>query len=59
MISALVYRDDGASAYGETALDAARDADGTTWVRATTGEEFDRVAEAFGIHSLSVEDVRN
>ncbi|MFC7129301.1 magnesium/cobalt transporter CorA [Haloferax chudinovii] len=59
MISALVYRDDGVSAYEETALDAARDADGTTWVRATAGKEFERVAEAFGIHSLSVEDVRN
>ncbi|WP_148415668.1 magnesium/cobalt transporter CorA [Haloferax sp. KTX1] len=59
MISALVYRDDGASAYEETALDAARDADGTTWVRATAAEEFDRVAEAFGVHPLSVEDVRN
>ncbi|CQR49819.1 MULTISPECIES: magnesium/cobalt transporter CorA [Haloferax] len=59
MISALVYRDDGVSAYEETALDAARDADGTTWVRATAAEEFDRVAEAFGVHPLSVEDVRN
>ncbi|MCO8267904.1 magnesium/cobalt transporter CorA [Haloferax sp. AB510] len=59
MISALVYRDDGASAYEETALDAARDAEGTTWVRATAAEDFERVAEAFGIHPLSVEDVRN
>ncbi|ELZ77671.1 magnesium and cobalt transport protein CorA [Haloferax sp. Atlit-6N] len=59
MISALVYGDDGVSAYEETALDAARDADGTTWVRATAAEEFERVAEAFGVHPLSVEDVRN
>ncbi|ELZ70506.1 magnesium and cobalt transport protein CorA [Haloferax sp. Atlit-10N] len=59
MISALVYGDDGVSAYEETALDAARDADGTTWVRTTAAEEFERVAEAFGVHPLSVEDVRN
>ncbi len=42
-------------------LEAARDAEATTWVSATAASpaELDRVAEAFGIHPLAVEDVRN
>jgi magnesium transporter len=50
---------DGTTDY--TDLADARDAVGTTWVRVSDGTpaELDRVAETFGIHSLSVEDVRN
>ena len=42
------------------ALRAAKAATGTTWVRVTDPRpgEFDRVADAFGIHQLVVEDVR-
>ncbi|ELZ98737.1 magnesium Mg(2+)/cobalt Co(2+) transport protein [Haloferax mucosum ATCC BAA-1512] len=59
MISALVYDDGGVSTYDASSVTAARDADGTTWVRATDESEFDSVASAFGIHPLTVEDVRN
>ena len=45
---------------GPEALRAAKAADGTTWVRVTDASpgELDRVADAFGIHPLVVEDVR-
>lgn len=58
-VSAVVYSPDGTTSH--TDLETARDADGTTWVCAseTTQDELDRVAEAFGIHSLAVEDVDN
>ncbi|AFK19472.1 magnesium/cobalt transporter CorA [Haloferax mediterranei ATCC 33500] len=59
MISALVYDDGGVTNYDETELNAARNAEGTTWVRATIADDFERVAETFGIHPLTVEDVRN
>ena len=59
MIDALVFGADSVERYADIA--AARDADATTWVRATdaTPREMDRVAETFGIHSLTIEDVRN
>jgi magnesium transporter len=46
---------------GPEALRAAKAATGTTWVRVTdaSAEELDRVAEAFDIHPLVVDDVRN
>ncbi|KAB1194115.1 magnesium/cobalt transporter CorA [Haloferax sp. MBLA0076] len=59
MISALVYDDGGVTSYDEEHLTEARDADGTTWVRATSESDFASVADAFGIHPLTVEDVRN
>ncbi|ELZ81497.1 magnesium Mg(2+)/cobalt Co(2+) transport protein [Haloferax larsenii JCM 13917] len=59
MISALVYDDGGVTTYSADELAAARGADGTTWVRATAEADFDRVADKFGIHQLSVEDIRN
>ncbi|MFC7203407.1 magnesium/cobalt transporter CorA [Haloferax namakaokahaiae] len=59
MISALVYREGEITQYETDALDAARDASGTTWVRATDEGDFAAVADAFGIHPLSLEDVRN
>jgi magnesium transporter len=39
---------------------AAKDAPGTTWVRVSEGSEaeFERIAEAYGIHALELEDVR-
>jgi len=45
---------------GPEALRASKAATGTTWVRVTDAArgELDRVAEAFGIHPLVVEDVR-
>ncbi|WP_416839854.1 magnesium/cobalt transporter CorA [Haloferax sp. DFSO52] len=59
MISAVVYDDGGVTNFDDGDLADARDAAGTTWVRATDEAEFDRVAETFGIHPLTVEDVRN
>ena len=46
---------------GVADLEAARDAEATTWVSATgaSAAELDRVAEAFGIHPLAIEDVRS
>jgi magnesium transporter len=58
MIAAVVYsRDGGVERYEDLA--AARAAAGTTWVRVTetTRPELDRVADAFGVHPLVVEDV--
>ena len=58
-IRAIVYTEAGTTEF--TDLKTARDATGTTWVRASNASptELDRVAETFGIHPLSVEDVRN
>jgi magnesium transporter len=63
-VDARVYTADGVTDHdADTAagLAAARDATGTTWVRVSgdDGAALDRVADAFGIHPLSVEDVRN
>jgi magnesium transporter len=60
MIEAMVYDAGGVERYGASEVDAARAATGTTWVRATEAsqDELERVADAFGIHHLSVEDVR-
>jgi magnesium transporter len=57
VIEAVVYASDGTTRYED--VEAARDAVGTTWVRASnaTTEELERVAATFGIHPLSVEDV--
>jgi magnesium transporter len=58
MIAAAVYSADrGVESFDD--LDAAREADGTTWVRVTDADraELDRAAEAFGVHPLVVEDV--
>jgi magnesium transporter len=57
MIDALVFDSAAVEQYGDLA--AASDASGTTWVRATeaTIQEFERVADAFGIHPLTLEDV--
>ncbi|WP_254537926.1 magnesium/cobalt transporter CorA [Halomarina litorea] len=62
MIQVVVYNHDGVRVVpvdSDEDLVAAREADGTTWVRATeaTIDELDRVADAFGIHPLGVEDV--
>jgi magnesium transporter len=59
MIDALVFGTDRVEGYDD--ITAARDADETTWVRATeaTQTELERVAETFDIHSLTVEDVNN
>jgi magnesium transporter len=58
MIDALAFDSDGVEHYDD--LVAARRASGTTWVRAAdaTAAELDRVADAFGIHHLTIEDVR-
>jgi magnesium transporter len=55
--AALVYRADEVTEYDDLA--AARAAQGTTWVHVADADraEMDRVAEAFDIHPLSVEDV--
>jgi magnesium transporter len=64
MIETAVY-DDGSvetrSEAGVADLRTARAAEGTTWVRATeaSAEELERVADAFDIHPLAVEDVVN
>ncbi|WP_226023390.1 magnesium/cobalt transporter CorA [Halomicrobium salinisoli] len=59
MISAVVYGGDGVTEYDD--LGAARDADGTTWVHATdaTSAEMEAIADAFDVHPLTIEDVRN
>jgi magnesium transporter len=59
VISAAVYDAGGVTEYDD--LSAAKAAAGTTWVRASdaSAAELDAVADAFGIHSLAVEDVRN
>jgi magnesium transporter len=59
MTEAVAYETGRVRTYDDVA--EARTAAGTTWVRATdaTGGELEAVAEAFGIHPLTVEDVRN
>ncbi|QGX96569.1 magnesium/cobalt transporter CorA [Haloplanus rallus] len=51
---------EGREGSGLDALREARSATGTTWVRvsAPTDEELDRVAEAFDLHALEIEDVQ-
>ncbi|WP_135826109.1 magnesium/cobalt transporter CorA [Halorussus ruber] len=58
-VESVVYTEGGTTEY--TDLRSAREAAGTTWVRATdaSAAEMERVAEVFGIHPLSVEDLRN
>ncbi|WP_135851130.1 magnesium/cobalt transporter CorA [Halorussus salinus] len=58
-VEAVVYTPEGTTTHDD--LRAAREASGTTWVRASDAstDEMERVADAFGIHRLSVEDVRN
>jgi magnesium transporter len=60
VIDAVVYDEGGVERPPTDDLAAARDAAGTTWVRVAgaDGAELDRVADAFGVHPLSVEDVR-
>ena len=60
MIETLVYDGETVERYPPEEIRTARDAPGTTWVRVSEAspDELDRVAEAFGIHPLSVEDVR-
>jgi len=64
VISAIVYDadtvahhtvDDGAD------LEAARNAPGTTWIRVSSASKAEQraVSEAFGLHHLEIEDVRN
>jgi magnesium transporter len=59
VIDTLVYDGTGVESYEE--LDAAQVADGTTWVHVSeaTIAEIDTVADAFDLHALAVEDVRN
>ncbi|MFC7020527.1 MULTISPECIES: magnesium/cobalt transporter CorA [Haloarcula] len=59
MISAVVYADEEAVAYDD--LSAARRAPGTTWVHATsvTEAEVDAIRDAFDLHPLPIDDVRN
>ncbi len=58
-VEAVVYTAEETTTYDD--LRAAREATGTTWVRASdaAADEMERVADAFGIHRLAVEDVRN
>ena len=55
----VVYDAEGLREYDDPA--EAKAAEGTTWVRVHGGEEseLDAVADAFGIHSLAIEDVDN
>ncbi len=60
MTDALVYSDGAVSsrpAETPAQLRSAKEAVGTTWVRAS-GTDIDAVAEAFGLHALTVADVR-
>jgi magnesium transporter len=64
VIDALVYGGGAVEHYpaaDDEQLRAARTAEGTTWVRATGASpaELERVADAFGLHPLTIEDVRN
>lgn len=54
----MVYTADSVDHYAD--LERAKSAAGTTWVRTETTDaaELQRVADAFGIHSLSVEDIQ-
>jgi len=59
VIDALVYDGTGVESYEDPAT--ARAAAGTTWVHAAeaTPAEIDAVADAFDLHPLAIEDVRN
>ncbi|MFT4921497.1 MAG: magnesium transporter [Haloarculaceae archaeon] len=59
MIDAVVFDAGTVESHDDAA--AAKAAEGTTWVRATgaTPAELDRVADAFDLHPLTVEDVHN
>ena len=64
MIAAHVYDAGGVETVtvdSESDLEAARNADGTTWVRvaAATAEEMDAISRVFSIHALELEDIRN
>jgi magnesium transporter len=64
VIRAVVYDAGGYETYevtSETDLVDARDAPGTTWVRAAAAseDEIAMVADVFGIHALAVEDIRS
>jgi len=56
---ALVYSAETVSEYDD--LEAARDADGTTWVHLAQPDHatVERVTEVFDLHPLTIEDVRN
>ena len=58
-VESVVYTTEGTTTHAD--LQEAREATGTTWVRASeaSAEEMEQVAEAFDIHALSIEDVRN
>jgi len=58
-VEAIVYSSDRMTKYDD--IGAAKDARGTTWVRATeaTGEELRAIASTFDIHPLAIEDVEN
>lgn len=58
-VDALVYRGDTITEFDD--LEAAKSATGTTWVRATNATEaqLNTIGDAFGIHSLAIEDVVN
>jgi len=57
VIDSIVYTESTVETYDD--VEAARDAEGSTWVRVWDANrtELDAVAERFGIHPLSVEDV--
>ena len=59
MTSALVYRAEEVTEYDD--LDAAKAADGTTWVHAASADraEMDNLADRFDLHPLTIEDVWN
>ncbi len=58
-VSALAFVDGSVEQFSD--IETARDRPGTVWVRASkaTPTELERVADAFDIHSLSIEDIRN
>ncbi|MFC6724122.1 magnesium/cobalt transporter CorA [Halobium palmae] len=64
MIDAVVYTVEGVERRDVDSVEAIEEAKataGTTWVRVVSDDraEFERVAESFGIHPLSVEDIHN
>ena len=64
MISAIVYDADTVERYtvdSEADLAAARNASGTTWIRVSSASRSEQraVSEAFGLHPLELEDIRN
>jgi magnesium transporter len=58
-VDAIVYSSDGIAEYDD--IGAAKEAAGTTWVRANavTGDALRELAAAFDIHPLAIEDVEN